>query len=312
MFKSVLFITTYRVFKSGIKNIARNPLLSIAATMMMVVTLLMISFFFFSAIIVKKESESINQRNDVSISINDNATQAEIDILKSKIQSIGSVKSIRLVTKEEQLEKSKGEFGAIIQELEKQNISNPLQASLEIDLLDNSTKEAFDNIDAIVRSNEFSTVVNLDSIDSQKNDISKRIKELLSFVNKFSIVITLCFMGVSILIIFNTIKMAIFSRREEIEIMQLVGATSRYIRGPFLVEGMIYGLIGGIILTIILITSKSKLISALNYVSNSSRISITNIAEHNLGLILILITIMGILIGLISSYMATRKYLRLR
>ena len=304
-------ITLWRIFKTGFRNIFRNAWLSTAATVIMVVTLLVVTFFGFSAIFVNNQLAEVKSKIDLSLFISDEASADSIKALQAKLIASPEVKSVEYVSKEDALARlaASSADGKKLAESAKE-IGNPLPASFEVKVkdLDNikQVNEGLKKLDTEKVISESS----LDKRDQNRQGIVENIIKISSGVARVGAVLSFLFLGIALLVIFNTIRMAIFTRREEIEIMRLVGATNWFIRGPFIVEGSLYGVFGGSVALLLLIpisraigpfiTQRLNAGAALEYFSG------------HLPFVALAIYALGILIGAVSSWFAISRYLRLK
>lgn len=304
-------ITLWRIFKTGFRNIFRNAWLSTAATAIMVVTLLVVTFFGFSAIFVNNQLAEVKSKIDLSLFIADEATQDSIKELQSKLIASPDVKSVEYVSKEDALERlaASSADGQKLAESAKE-IGNPLPASFEVKVKDlDNIKQINENLKKLDEAKIISES-SLDKRDENRQGIVENIIKISSGVARVGAVLSFLFLGISLLVIFNTIRMAIFTRREEIEIMRLVGATNWFIRGPFIVEGSLYGVFGGSV-ALLLLVPISRAIGPFITQRLNAGAAIEYFTTH-FGVAVIAIYGLGIMIGAISSWFAISRYLRLK
>ncbi|MEI8072506.1 MAG: permease-like cell division protein FtsX [Candidatus Saccharibacteria bacterium] len=304
-------MTTFgRVWRTGFKNIFRNAWLSSAATAIMVVTILVLTFFAFSTVFVRTQLAQVRSKIDLSLFINDDATQNQIQTLQSKIGTIPNVTSVNFVSKTDALDRlknSSSEGAKLAQSA--QDIGNPLPASFEVKLSN------IDNISATNSSIKGLTEASIvtdssyDNRDDSRKGVVENIIKISNSVSKIGAVLSILFLVISLLIIFNTIRMAIFTRREEVEIMKLVGATKWFIRGPFLVEGALYGILAAIISLAVTIPLTRTISSFLTDKLGAGP-TLQYFSSHFLLLSGGMFAV-GILIGVISSWLALIRYLKL-
>lgn len=302
--------TLLRIIKTGFRNIFRNAWLSTAATAIMVVTLLIMTFFAFSTIFVNTQLAQVREKIDLSIFLSDDATQIQIQELQSKLGAVENVSSVTLLTKADALKKleSSSEEG---QKLAKSasEIGNPLPASFEVKLINiDKISETNANIRALAEA-KIVTDTSFDNRDDNRKGVVENVIRISNSVSRIGLVLSIVFLVIALLIIFNTIRMAIFTRREEVEIMKLVGATKWFIRGPFLVEGGLYGIFGAIISLLILIPF-SRAISSFLIEKLGAGPTLEYFVAH-FWLIASGMFGVGILIGVVSSWFALIRYLKL-
>ena len=305
-----MMTTFLRIWRAGFKNIFRNAWLSTAATAIMVVTILIMTFFAFSSIFVRTQLTQVRSKIDLSIFLSDDATKDQIQALQSKIGGIENVSAVNYVSKTDALERLKNS-STEGEKLAKsaQEIGNPLPASFEVKLT---------NIDQISSSNgnikslEEATIItdtSLDNRDDNRQGVVEKVISISNSVSKIGAILSVLFLVIALMIIFNTIRMAIFTRREEVEIMKLVGATKWFIRGPFLVEGTLYGIFGAILSLAILIPF-TRAVSPFLTDKLGAGSTLDYFASHFLAVSGSMFAI-GILIGVISSWLALIRYLKI-
>lgn len=303
-------ITFWRVFKSGFRNTFRHAWLSTAATAIMVITLLIMTFFAFSTVFVKTQLAEVKQKIDLSLFISDDATQDNIQALQAKVLTVNGVKSVEYVSKTDalkRLEASSSEGQKLAKSAS--DIGNPLPASLEVKL---ENVEQISQVNQAIKALPEGSIVtdtSLDSRDENRKGVIENVIKISNGIARVGGVLSLVFLVVALLVIFNTIRMAIFTRREEIEIMKLVGATKWFIRGPFIVEGSLYGVFGAVIATVILIPLSRAITPFLVDKLNAGSTLAT--FGGNFYLVVLGMLGLGILIGAISSWLAISRHLKL-
>lgn len=303
-------ITFGRISDTGFHNFFRSLWLTTAATAIMVVTL---TIMFGSVVIHMALNETIkNIEQDISFSVylKDNLTDAQRDPLRQRIEQDPNVVTVSYISKEQALANFRDRFKDNPEVLKSVTVTdNVLPASFEVKLKD-LTKE--DSVLAITQAPEFKDAI--DSVDDNKTrrDAVNEIVGLKRFATRAGVIAGSIFGIISILIIFNTIRMAIYTRSYEIEIMKLIGATPGYIRGPFLFEAALYGLIAGIISFVLVYSTLLTLGPGLQ---RSNKLEMTDtiafFSDH-WWLTFLALTGLGMLIGLISSSVSMARYLRLR
>jgi cell division transport system permease protein len=293
--------------KSGLSSFARNGWLSVASITVMVLTLLTLSVFFILNIVLNTGIKTIQDKIDISVYFKDDVKQVQVIDIQNELANMSEVKAIKYISKEDAIAKFKE------QNKDNQTLldsaSDPsftLPASLEIKVY---TTSSLDKITATVDADKYKASIEKISYKENKEIIDKLFRTT-NVTKQIGIIITIAFTLVSLIIIFNTVRIAIFSRMEEIEIMKLVGATPWFIKGPFLIEGMLYGIISTAIsitvLSSILYFSAPSIASAIGGVGND----ISDFLRENIWQILLIQLTFGISIGVLSSWLAIRKHLR--
>lgn len=304
-------VTIERVFKNGIINFGRNIWLAIAAIAMMAITLTILLFAFVANATFNHTIDEITSRIDVSVYLKDTVTEEQRTRLISQIRDIDNVQSVEYISKEQALKTyiqqntDNPELLAAISET-----SNPLPASLNI-----KPKEP-NNLDSIKRFLDRPEIAALQSDPTSYSGDRKaaidKITNATRFFQQAGLTGIIVFIVISVLIIFNTIRMAIFNRRDELVIMRLLGATPGYIRGPFVVETMLYGAVAALISLIVC----GSLFAVASKTLEASSLGLLDIGysgeffTSNLWKILTIQIAVGIIIGAASSAIATRRYLK--
>lgn len=301
----MLFTTLYRITKTSFISFWRNRWLSLAATLIMVLTLFIISVFSTLLTISNKTTESLRDKVDLIAYFNDSASDDQIAAIKNVIKNRSDVKSVISVSKDEALarwkERNKNDVAMrdVITSEE-----NPLPRSLEIKTTD---PEDLDMINNYLSSQEYKPLIN--SISYEKNkDLIDRLLRVTKVIKIAGWSLTCIFVLISILIIYNTIRLTIFARSEEIEIMKLVGGSDWYVRGPFIIEGFGYGVLGALISSILFFfIFKTTIPTVEKFLGLSSMNS--DYIGMNIWFIILLQFCIGLLLGISCSVVAIKKYL---
>src|SRR3989344_2653399 len=258
MSKSVTF---FRVLKNGWQNFWRHIWLSAAAISVMTVTLTIISILVVLSILTNLALVSIKERVDISVFIKPGTNEQTIDQLRGDITQIAGVTEVRYLTADQvylEFQRRHANDPLILEAL-KELSENPLYPTLIIKAED---LDRYPAIASELESKKFSSVEKINF-----NDVRRAIEvlgQLTDGLAKGGAILGLFFAVVSVLVMYNTIRLTIYNRREEIEIMRLVGATNSYIRWPFIVEGLIYGFVALLITTAVLLPILSWFVPKMN------------------------------------------------
>lgn len=304
-----------RVMKYGAKGFLRNFWLSSAATIVMAITMIILFVTIVASVILTNTAEMMRDKIDITIYFKPNTSDEALAELSNIISEDSNIKSVVTSNSAQEYEKfleenagSEEIINIMDDEMKNLMISN-MQSTMRIKVYD------IDNIDSIKQIVENNPVfmANLDEGLAPTYDVNQKeiatITSWAQIARTGGIVLAVVFLAISILIIFSTIRMAIFSRREEIYMMKLVGADKRFIRGPFLVEAEICGVIAGIVSATVSYFGFSFLAPKLSGYGIDVT-SITNILESNqLILVFLLFIVAGIVIGGVSATLAVSKYL---
>jgi cell division transport system permease protein len=306
-------ITFTRIVRTGVVNFFRNISLAVAAMAVMVVTLTIILL---SLVVNTTLSQTINQiteKIDVSVYLKDGVTSQQKDKLVAQLKDRPNVASVKYLSKEDALKAYRDDNKNNPQLLQAINqTDNPLPATIRVKPVDlNKVDEIKQFLDQpAIKAQQSETA----SYNGQRKQAIDNISHAANILRRVGIAGVILFAVVSVLIIFNTIQMAIFNRRDEISIMRLLGANTWYIRGPFVVESIIYGLVSGA-LSILIIHS---LFVASATTLQASSLGLLNIGyakeyftSHFVVLTLLQLCV-GMFIGALSSIIATRRYLKFK
>lgn len=303
-----------RVVKYGTKGFSRNIWLSMAATVVMAITLIILFVTVVASVILTNTAQLMKDKIDITIYFKPGLTEETLNSLTEIMESNDNVKSIEVSSSEQEYEK------LLEENKDKYNLVNLFDGDQDV-LMDelNSTMRIkvydIDNLDslkAVVEKQEgFAEYVDdkrPPTYDVNRAEINT-ITSWASIARTSGIVLAIVFLVISILIIFSTIRMAIFSRREEIYMMKLVGADKSFIRGPFLIEAELCGIIAGVVAGLVSYFGFIKLAPKLaGYGIDVSSIS-SIMQSQQVVLVFLTFIAVGVLIGRVSARLAVSKYL---
>lgn len=308
-----------RVFKYGAINFGRNIWLSTAATLVMTITLLALSVTLVASVVLSETANTMRDKIDITLFFKPGTGKETLEVLKQVMGNDPNVKSIETRTSEEEyanfLEENK-DNELLIETLEdptmdmRSTMISTMQSTMRLKVYDT---ENLDSIKNIV-SSDINFVKNLDETVEPTYDVNQAeiatITRWANIATTGGIALSAVFVVISVLVIFNTIRMAIFSRREEIYMMKLVGADGYFIRGPFLVEAQLSGVVSGLIASGLGYLGFHFLEPRLaKYGINID--TVKNILESNqIVLVIVAMVLAGAIIGTISARLAVHKYLR--
>ncbi|MBX4190604.1 permease-like cell division protein FtsX [Candidatus Saccharibacteria bacterium] len=307
------YITAERIIKNGFINFGRNIWLAIAAIAMMAITLTILLFAIIANATFTHTINDLTSHIDIVEYLKDDVTKPQRDKQMAQLKNLPNVKAVEYTSKEqalksyEQLNANNPTLLAAISETD-----NPLPASITIKPLDpNKIQDIQNFLDKPIQKALQSDPT---SYSGDRKAAIDKITAATHFFQQAGIVGIVVFIVISMLIIFNTIRMAIFNRRDELIIMRLLGASTAFIRGPFVVETMLYGAVSATI-SLLVCWSLFKVASSTLQASSLGLLDISYSSnyfnKHLISILTIQITV-GILIGAASSGVATRRYLRER
>lgn len=302
-------INVKRIFSSGITGFFRNSWLSSAAILVMTATLAVGLLTVISFVVYGKQVGRLAEKVEIKLYLKTDVKEDEKNAFEAYIKSLDGVRGVDYKNKDQALEEYKElnkDNPESLKSLEVAGDSVELPASFSVKI------DNFDDIDSIqskLKDSEFNKFTEESEVSEDKLRATKNIANALATIRKIGIVASMILGSVSVLIIVNTIRLAIFNRRDEIEIMRLIGANKIYIKGPFLVEAATYGAIAGILtymimrVTVFSVTKKAWAGDIAQDISFFTQNSI---------LVGLIVTLIGILIGVIAAQFAIRKYVKFK
>lgn len=303
-------VMAWRILKTGIKNLSRNVWLSVAAIAVMVVALLTMSGAIVLNVTTRNIISVVSKQYKVNVFLKEDVSELDRNRLKVALSNNEVVDSVNYIDRETATARFVGREGEESLKALALAGADAIPTSLEISVTD---IDKINEVAQVARQSEYEDIV--DEVQIGQTDVQKTLERagaVKRFVTRASIISALIFSVVSVLIIFNTIRIAIFTRSEEIRIMKLIGATPNYIRGPYIVESAMYGVIAGLISSGVLYTavislggkfaSREEFRQSYEFLTQP-----TTIAAFVFGSI-----VAGILVGVLSSTLAMEKYLKLK
>ncbi len=306
------WLTFVRMCRYGINNFSRNAWLTIAATAVMSVTLIIVFITLSARQVLVDTVSNVSKRADMSIYLKGDTPEKTIKTIKSRIEKLDNVDSVKYISAEEAREKQAEQYKDNPDTLEAiRESSNEMSATLRVSVKELNNQQSLNNF--VKTDDLYKKYKDPRREPSFSGERQQAIKTVGNWVRLASIggsIATVVFVVISSLVVFNTIRMAIFNRKDEIEMMKLIGAERSFIRGPFIVEAIMYGFIAAIIATI---AGYSLLFFAHDPMVKYG-IPIDNLLSHLMvyGVLVFLgMILVGASIGVASSWVATRKYLKL-
>ena len=306
-------ITFSRIVQTGCVNFIRNAWLAIAAMAVMVVTLTIVLFSLITNATFANTIAQITDRIDISVYLKDEVKPSEKDQLLKGLRSLPNVKEVKYLSKADALENYKKQNANNPQLLSAiSSTDNPLPATI---LVKPKDLNKIQDIKAYLANDKNSKLQSDEpSYSGDRKAAIDKITHATNILRQVGVFAVLIFTVISVLIIFNTIQMAIFNRRDELTIMRLLGASTWYIRGPFVVENIIYGVFSAVMSVVIikvLFIVASQALQATSLGLLDINYASTYFNSHVWILLTIQLTV-GILIGAASSVVATQRYLKFK
>ena len=305
----MVMIELKRIIKAGFINFARSGVISWAAVLVVTITLSVITAIILLQAVLHFSLDQIKDKVDVTIYFNVNAEESKIISLKESLEKLPEVEKVSYFSANESLklfrERHQNDYSTIaaLDEIS----SNPLGGYLNVKAREVSQYESIANFLNGDNTLVLGSTSIVDKINYHQNKIViDRLNNIISGAQKLGFLVTLILIIISIIITFNTIRLAIFISKEEIGVMRLVGASKMRVRGPFMVEGAIYGIIATIFTLIIFLPVT---IYFGNNMTNFLGINVYDYYISNLFQISVIVLLSGIFLGIVSSFIAIRKYL---
>ena len=296
-----------RITRAGFKNFYRNGLLSATTTFIVVIVVFLVTMLFLFNSVFSVLISNIQDKVDISIYFKENVATENILEAKSQLTEIPEVKEVKYISKEEAftafVEKHKDD-PILIESLDEVG-RNPFLPSLGIKAQQASEYQEVVNF---LESSSFNDLI--EKVDYyERKPVIDKVFSITSSINRTGAFASIILGIIAILIVFNTIRIAIYSSNKEISTMKLVGASNWFIQGPFLIQGILVGIFSTIITFLVTFAVCYGLDPKINAIVSDVRIF--NIFTYNFWTILLIQITAGISLGIIPTMIAVRKYLKI-
>ena len=306
-----MFLSFRRLFKASWQSIIRNWWLSLATILVVFLSVLTFTGIRLFSYSVNRLVFMLQERVDISIYFKvdplakPGAINAEIFPVQMELEGLEQVKSVKYISQDEALKlfQDKQKYNPAIFKAIEVLGTNPLSPSLSIKAKNDKDYQAI--LDYIAQSGFKDMLITVNYEENQR--VVQKLDIVNRAINTAAISISVLLVGIAILINFNTIRLAIYTAKEEIRAMKLVGAPNWFIRGPFLFEGMIYGLVASVLTTVV--TSVLVFVVSPKIETSIPGLWLGGYYWTHLFWIFLFQTLFGIGIGLTSSFVAMKKYL---
>ncbi|MDF2519560.1 MAG: hypothetical protein K0R84_188 [Clostridia bacterium] len=295
-------IRTSKFFiREGIGSLRKNKTMSAASISSVIAALLVIGIFFIIVLNVDYAASNLESQIEMMVYLQDGLSETIIASMGEELKSVSGVKDVQFISKNQALMDLNEKWGDNAYLLEGLEGDNPLPDSFKVTLINPSEAGSV--------ALSVSSISNIERVVYGKEELNKLLKATYILrVGSLAIIAILIF--ISVFIISNTIKLTVYARRREISIMKYVGATDQFVRGPFIVEGVLLGLIGSIITTILVAIAyyyssnfiKNQMIGLLSIELMPMKTVVSSLV--------LLLTVVGILIGIVGSLLSLRKFIR--
>ncbi len=303
---------TRRIVTAGFRGFYRNRTVSLSSIFILTITLSIITSFYLFRAIFDYTLDQVREKVDVRVYFTVDAAEQDIADVKAKLLGLSQVKSVTYTSREQALEDFKTKHSGdtlTLQALDELG-NNPFGASLAITAKDTSQYESIANQLTSSSGLLGDSAGAVDKINYyQLKDSIDKLNNIIGWTDTVGFWLSMIFILMSCMIVYNTIRLAIFVYRDEIAVMKLVGASNMFIRGPFIVEAVLYALIATIVTLVIFYPATMWVTKKTVFFFEGMNINhyfVTHIFQLT-GLLLL----SGVLLAVISSLLAVRKYLKI-
>lgn len=296
-----------RVIKFAFQDIVRNVSLSFMTVLMLTLMLLSINILFILNILTNQATNLVKDRVDVSVFFSASATDEQVQEIKSYVALFNDVDQVRVITRDEVLQTfrdSHQDNKDILASLDELG-ENPFGATM---IVKTKTPGVYQKIIDSLQVPEYESIIEDKTFGDTEVAIN-RIETITTQVERFSVALSILFGVIAFIIVFNTIRVAIFTHRIEIVIKKLVGATNWFVRGPYLVEAVVFSCISVILTAGILYLTIPVVDSYVGVVFEQEKL-LTNYFYSHILMLLGLQTMGTLVLTVFSSILAMRKHLR--
>ncbi len=317
----MIFTTFKRITRTGFVNYWRNGFLSFAAIIVITLSLSVFGGLILASAFARSMLADVKEKVDINAYFVLSAPESDILAVQKEIEALPEVSKVEYVSRDQALEqfKEKWKDNALIMQGLDEIGDNPFPAALNIKAVNPGQYGSISNfLEQKNPVNEEGAPI-IEKVNYQQNKlIIDRLGRIIPAIEQAGTVIATVLALVAIIVVFNTIRLVIFTARDEISVMKLVGASNIYVRGPLVVSGIMYGITAGIITLILMAAfaywSDALILKVAGVQVASDFELVVNILSHyfvqNFGQIFILIMGSGIILGAVSSYIAVRRYLK--
>lgn len=292
----------FTVIKTGIIGVWKNKSMGLASIISIAAVSVILGIVLIAALTMNVLLSDIQTKVDeVEIYVKDELTDERIEEIRNELSSLAGIKEIRYKNKEDALEEMKKVWGEDAYILEGLETDNPLERSFLVSV------ENIEDSHGIVEHGK--TIDGVSNVVYYQDAVDKLIK-IANYVRVGGLIVVLILIVISILVISNTVKLTVIARKREIEVMKYVGASNGMISGPFMIEGIIFGLIGALVAFLVISYSYIFVYNRFNeriYTLISSNLISPPVLRTDL---LIIFCTLGVVIGTVGSVFSVKKYLR--
>lgn len=303
----MMWTQTKRIIRSGFTSFWRNRFVSLSSILVMAITLFVITELVFASALLSSTLSAVKDKVDVNVYFNKDTTEEQVLVVKGELEALPEVSLVEYVSREQALAQYKAMNAddetalKVLDELGE----NPLGSVLNVKARETSQYEM---VASFLEQKYPEGVSIVEEVNYNKNKvIIEKLSSIISITERFGAIVTIFLIIISFIITFNTIRLSIYISKEEINVMRLVGASNSYVRGPFTIIGMLYGIVAAFVVLIVqwpIVLWGNHYVKAVNI-----PMDIVAYYSSNFGSMFVLLILSGIIIGGLSSYVAVRRYL---
>ncbi len=306
-----MFITFKRIIKYGFQTFIRNGFLSASSILVMTIALTLMLSVYFSIVLLQIGLGNLEKKVDINIIFKSDAPYSKVLEFKKDIEILSVIdkkKSI-LQKKDEVFKMFKNKHKTDFVLMSGLNIvdENPFGPILNIKA---TNIKGYKDISNFIESKEmqakYSDIIAFTNYKNNKKAI-ERLSHIIDYVKEIGIIVSIFLVAISVIVTFNTMRLIIYTYKEEITVMRLVGASKFFARGPFIIEGMIYGIIAAFFTLFIFWAIVFHLSPALEPIFN---VNVNQVFSANIIYIVLSLLFIGIMLGFFSTYLAVSRYLK--
>lgn len=296
-------------FKESIRGFSRNLSTTLGSIITIFLSLLIIGVFLVSGFIVENVVSSVEDQVSITAYVADDQSESDLETVQNYIRGLEGVQSVSYTNKEQALENFRESMSSNPEIIDQLDGQNPLPASIDVELSD---PQMVSQVAAQIEDYQLFRDIS-DSPENPADSLRygektvERLFSLTNYIRYIGAALIALLIFIALVFINNTIRLAILARRKEIAIMRLVGASNGFIRGPFLMEGALHALIGSLLAVLCIELARRF---ALPAISSALMWLPINMSAQTFFFIYIVLVVAGLLIGLIGSALAMRRYLK--
>ncbi|MBL7021714.1 ABC transporter permease [Patescibacteria group bacterium] len=305
----MFFLDLFRSFKFALQSLWRNFWLTIVTVIIVTLAMASVSFLLIFNLVANNVVDTVKAKSEIYIDLTEDAKQAQVEFLVAELNKLEDIREVIYITPSETLDRFKEEHKndeVIIASLESLS-ANPFTGSLKLSVNDISK---FDALLTELSRDEYGQILEINNSEFyEAKDLLNVISDYSKKIEKLGFGISLFFVLISIIVVFNTIQMGIYSHREEIGIMKLVGASNWFVRSPFIIESILYSIISVVVMILIFYPLAVYVQPHIdNFLGEYTLDLVASVSSNFLWVFGLEIGI-AILITVLSSLFATRRYL---